>query len=155
MKIPAATLSEEEVFGRVAQAINHVSGVRLEEITPEARLREDLGVYGDDGDDILCLLDGQFLMDWEGIDPGVHFGVEGVGAPLPWLVKRSPDYFEPQPLRVAVLVDSLRVGRWPKSPRLPISASRRFRLHVASWLQFGLLVVPVVAVLAVWLFGTQ
>ena len=138
MKIAASSLTEGELFVRVAAAIRQISGQKPEKITPDARLLEDLGIYGDDGHELFEMLHEQFEMDWTGLDLRVHFGSEGLGAPLPWQVRESPGYFEPQPVTVAELVGALRDGRWPESVAIPASAGQRRNLHLASWVQFGI-----------------
>lgn len=138
MKIAAASLTDEQLFDRVAAAIRDISGHKPEKITREARLLEDLGIYGEDGHELFEMLHEQFEMDWTGLDLGVHFGTEGLGAPLPWQVKESPDYFQHQPVTVAALMEALRCGHWPESAVVPAPARWRRELHVASWVQFGI-----------------
>jgi hypothetical protein len=145
MKIAAASLPSEDLHARIVAIIGHISGQGPERIVSEARLREDLGIHGDDGYELMTELDGQFIMDWTGFDLGVHFGMEGLGAPLPWQVKHGTAYYVPQPLTVGRLAGALRAGRWPGSSMIPRPIRQRVELHAASWIQFGLLVLSAAA----------
>ncbi|WP_114951644.1 DUF1493 family protein [Sphingosinicella terrae] len=154
MKVSACDLDEMEVLERVKQAVREISGCPPEQITPEARLWEDLGIYGDDGIDLLEQLDSQFVMDWEGLDAGVHFGMEAIGPPLPpWHVKRSPVWFEPHPLRVAELAQALRAGRWPGSRHETASLWRRGNVLLASWILFVFLAAGVLVTFGAMING--
>ncbi len=153
MKIAAAALTEEELFARVAAAIRQISGHKPERIIPDARLYEDLGIYGDDGHGLFEMLHERFEMDWTGLDLRVHFGSEGLGAPLPWQVTQSAGYFEHQPLTVAQLMAALCQGRWPESPVVPAPVGQRRMLHAASWVQIGILGLIVLAVAVVMIGG--
>ena len=139
MKIAAASLSDDALFGEVTAAIRQISGQKPEKITRNARLLEDLGIYGNDGHALFELLHEQFEMDWTGLDLRVHFGEEGLGAPLPWQVRESPAYFEHQSMTVAELMAALRDGHWPESPVIPAPAGQQRMLHAASWVQLGIL----------------
>jgi hypothetical protein len=147
MRIAAASLPPEDLRARIVAIIGSLSGQKPERVVSEARLREDLGICGDDGYELIAELDEKFVMDWTGLDLGVHFGAEGLGAPLPWQVKRSAAYYVPQPLTVGQLADALRVGRWPGSPMISRPIRQRVELHAASWIQFGLFAITAAALL--------
>lgn len=148
MKTNAALLGDDELFRRVASIVHFVSGAPLDRIRREANLNDDLGICGDDGYELIETLDEHFVMDWSGFDRGVHFGAEGIGAPLPWQVSRSPNYFQRQPLTVAHLMAALKAGRWPGSPRIPRPRRARAGLYAASWMQFGIVIGGAVLLLA-------
>jgi hypothetical protein len=118
MKIAAASLTEEVLFARVTAAIGNISGQTREEIRPEARLREDLGIAGDDGHELFVLLHERFEMDWTGLDLRLHFGDAGQAA---------------QSLTVAALIAALKAGRWPDFPAIARPRAARVRLQAASW----------------------
>jgi hypothetical protein len=151
MKVAGRTLDEEGMVARVRQAVHEISGVPLKRIEADTGIFDDLRVYGDDGHELIARLDSQFEMDWDGFDLGIHFGWEGLGAPLPWRVRQCPGYFEHQPLTVRQLADALRRGRWPGTPRLPRSKARRIELHIVSWVQFGLVAGAALMVVALLL----
>lgn len=132
--------AEEEVFRRVMHAVRDISGHPEDRITPDARLMEDLGIYGDDGYELIRVLDDQFEMDWNDFDVSVHFGMEGLGAPLPWHLADSAAYLQHQPITVAQLVDAIGRGRWQGTPRLPRAPAQRWSAWGASWIQFGCLI---------------
>ena len=98
---------------------------------------EDIGIYGDDGYDLIQELDERFEMDWEGLRLGVHFGSEGLGPPLPpWRVRGSDFWYEPEPLTVERLVRDLRAGRWSGTALVPLRRRTRLNLFIASWTLF-------------------
>ena len=153
MKTAGAALSEDELIARVTGTVGEAAGVAPETIGPDTRLVEDLSLYGDDGYYLIVRLDEQFEMDWDGFDHGIHFGWEGLGAPLPWHVKQSPGFFEPQPLTVGQLASALRRGRWPGTPKVLRSKARRIELHVLSWVQFIFFAAGPLIVIGVLLAG--
>src|SRR5688572_20591580 len=119
MKVDGRRLSDEEVFAAVAKAVHEVTFVPIDRIQSDSRIREDLRVSGDDGWDLIQELDEQFQMEWDGFHGSIHYGWEGLGAPLPWHVADSPYVFEPQPLTIGQLVEAIRCGRWPGTPKIP------------------------------------
>lgn len=131
MKMAAASLTDDALFGRVAATIHEISGIRHDRIVPHANL-VDLGIYGDDGYDLVVALDDEFAMTSGEFDLGIHFGAESWGAPLPWQVTRSSEYFAPQPLTVAQLVETLKCGSWPDTPKVPRSKALRIELYIVS-----------------------
>jgi hypothetical protein len=155
MKIAADSLSDGELFARVAATIHEVAGTPLGSVAPESRIGEDLGVWGDDGIDLLEVLDNQFVMDWSGIEPGLHFGDEVQAHP--WKVQESAAWFERQPLTVGALMEALRAGRWPEIARIERPPASRARLRVASWAMFlfaGGLCLTILAVVLIRLLGS-
>ena len=147
MKADGAALSDDEVFTRVAATVQKLTGLPPEHIDLKSRVAEDLGLWGDDGWDLIERLDEEFQVDWEGFDGGIHYGWEGFGPPLlPWHVSRSPFVFEPQPLILRDLVQAIRERRWPGTPRIPAPLGRRLSVHAASWALFVMVTAPLVAV---------
>ena len=131
MKIAAASLTEEQLFDRVAGAIRDISGQKPEKIRREARLFEDLGIYGADGHDLFEALHEQFEMDWTGLDLGLHVGVEARA--WPWQARERSDGFEPHPLTVDALMDALKAGRWPVYPRIEPPRGVAIRRQIIGW----------------------
>jgi hypothetical protein len=148
-----SALSYDEVYHRVAAIIVEYSGVGQNQITPQARLCEDLGISGDDGDELLQELDRRFRMDWTGIDAGVLFGNEGFGPPPLWMLRRNCMMFEPQSLTIEELASSMHAGHWLKAtPLVPIRGWQRAYVYAASALM-TLIIVAGLAGMIVALIG--
>lgn len=73
----------------------------------------DLGVDGDDAEELLLRLKQEFGVDLEGVQFERHFGPEGFN-PLALLM---PSWWRWQreriPIRIQDLVDAARTGKWP------------------------------------------
>jgi hypothetical protein len=147
MKLNGRVMSDAAVTERVIAIVSDVSGAPLERISSDTRLYEDLGLYGDDGAELMSDLHERFELDWLKFDAGVYFGIEGLGAPLPWHLARSPALFQPQPLTVRQVVEAVRRGCWPDTPKVPVSPQKRASVYAASWIQFGLLALAVLVLL--------
>lgn len=101
-------VSADDVAGFVAEQLS----VRLERLSPQTRLVQDLGV---DGDDLVELMDAYFARF--GVDPAgfqlkAYGGPEGfdlIGALNPFGKKEAPV----KPLTLAMLTDAANAGRWP------------------------------------------
>ncbi len=136
MKRDGRKAGESEVLDFVVRGVRDVSGLPEERIRPETRIMEDLGVYGDDAYELICMIDDEFEMAPGDFHLEIHFGVEGLGAPLPWHLRSSVACFEAQPMTVGQLVGHIRTGRWPDTPRIPRPRGKVLSVHAASWVQF-------------------
>ena len=79
-------MGQQRHFDRVCGLVSGQSGVPETEITLETRLVEDLGMAGDDGDELLQAFAAEFGVDMSGMAPLNYFGDEGTGLPVPSLV---------------------------------------------------------------------
>ena len=92
-------------------------GVEQGRVQPETRLYEDLGVNGDDSDDLLREFAAKFHVDLAGYDHGAHFTGEGM---WPWdplvllwrVVRHGRLSVERIPLRVGRLIRAAEEGSW-------------------------------------------
>ena len=135
-------------FDTVRQIIANHAGVDPEKITLETDLVEDLGITGDDGDDVLNALDKAFKIDWTGFDTGLVFGNEGCGLPPPWALKNNSVLYERQPCRVADLVQAAETGKWPiLHESIPRKRSHQRGLYLLSAAHFILLSLIASAIL--------
>ncbi len=110
---------EEEVVAFVADFTRHP----IERIKPQTTLFGELGIDGDDGDEILTAFMKRFAVDMTSYR-GVHFGPEGFipWAPLYWLVLlmrsrvEKPSTPESRarlvPITIQDLIDSAKAKRW-------------------------------------------
>jgi acyl carrier protein len=107
---------EAEIKGLVART----AAVRPEQLTPDTRLLQDIGVDGDDGWELIAALGEQFGVDLSPFRPDLHFGPEGDGFVL-WLrrlLRLEPSRFVP--ITVGDLVAAARSGRWLTPDREPV-----------------------------------
>ncbi len=93
--------------------------VNRKRILLDAQLRRDIGVDGDDADDLMCDFAKQFNVDMTGFDFDAHFGPEGLGC-LPIIFFRSLRHKlrgEPPPSSVPITIRDLIVAaeshKWP------------------------------------------
>lgn len=117
VKQRAGDLEEQAVFDAVADILVRQMGVPARKVARGARITEDLGVFGDDGRDLLAHVSTRFEMDWGDMWPEIHFGTEGWGS-------RAAAYV-PQPVSVGDLVGALRSGRWPGTRLVPRSSMQK------------------------------
>lgn len=88
-------------------------GVDRSRLNEATRLREDLGVDGEDGEDLLAAFAKSFSIDLTGLDLSRHFGPEAGPSPIVWIwwvVTFSWPKLEP--IRVGDLQASVNAGRW-------------------------------------------
>jgi hypothetical protein len=139
-------MGEAEVLAHVVDAVQIVSGLARERIDPDARIMEDLGIYGEDAYELLCALDDSFEMASGNFHLGIHFGDEG-SVVLPWRIKNSSGYFAPQPMSVREVACAVRNGRWPDTPRIPRARRHRVSLYVASSTLVAIFALPVIGLI--------
>jgi hypothetical protein len=130
--------AETSTFSAIQKILSDQFGLDPGRIALHSDLQSDLGIHGDDGDELFEALDKAFDVDWSGLDLGVHFGNEGSGLPFPWQLKNNCVMYQTQPCRVADLIRAVDEGRWPETKLVPRSKTERRRLYVQSTLQFAL-----------------
>lgn len=111
---------EEEVTAFVATKTQHAAA----RLNPHTTLFGDLGVDGDDSDELLGAFMTRFSVDMTAYRGDRHFGPEGFApwTPLFWLVlawraraeKRSTPESRARllPITIQDLIDSAKAGRW-------------------------------------------
>lgn len=129
--------TKDQIFEELKPRIIEFLGVKPEKVTIGASFRDDLGVWGDDGDELFEFLDEYYDVDWTELDLGVLFGNEGSGFLLPWHLKNSCVMYQAQPCTVNDVVDAIQLGKWCQKPLIPISNNRRFALYIGSYFQWG------------------
>ena len=67
----------EENFDRLKHFIVNEVGVEEEEVTKEAKIEDDLGIYGDDSDEFLIAFGKEFNVDVSQFPIGDYFSPEG------------------------------------------------------------------------------
>lgn len=140
-------------FERVREIIAKFTGIDRARITIDSDLEKDLGVSGDDGVDLFAEFDGAFDVDWTDLHLGVHFGNEGLGPPLPWLLKDNCILYKDQPCKVSDIVGAIEKGRWPGTKLTLRSKSERVRIYLVSALQALLIGGALVGVAVAALIG--
>lgn len=109
----------DSLLDQVVAFVAKELAVRADLLNPETTLLGDLGVDGDDGDELLSEFGRRFGVDMSTCKPGLYFGPEGV-APwflLNWLVQAfrrgtPEDRARLRPIRIIDLVRSAERGRW-------------------------------------------
>lgn len=111
---------EEEVTAFVAAQI----GVSTERLKARTTLFGDLGVDGDDSDELLVAFTKRFSVDMKSYRGDRHFGPEGFApwSPLLWLASAWRGFAQKEstpesrarlvPVTIQDLIDSARAGRW-------------------------------------------
>lgn len=135
---------QHNTFEAVQAIIAESTGVKPKKITMETDLRGDLGVRGDDGDELVEALCEAFDVDWNDFDSGIHFGNEGFGLPLPWQLENNCAMYEVQPLSVGDFVRAVAFGHWHGTPRTLLPLAKRREIYLYSILQhscFGLAII--------------
>ncbi|WP_286828428.1 MULTISPECIES: DUF1493 family protein [Kordiimonas] len=128
-------MNRQEVFDDVRSIIVHVSGTSKDQITEESSVADDVGIAGDDGDDLFQALNDRFQVDWAGVELEAMFGPEpsSIFAIMPW--RHGEDRY--QDCTVADIVNSIIAGRWVGNPVRELSKEERSRLKRQAWLQFA------------------
>ena len=87
--------------------------VRPQRLTPGTRLLHDLGIDGDDAEEILIDFAERFHVDLSAFPFSDYFGSE-FGAGTRWLVRkvRGGDALRLAPITVQDLLDAANCGRW-------------------------------------------
>lgn len=116
-------VSADSIEQQVVALVAEFTGCPVERIKPQTTLFGDLGIDGDDGDEILTVFMKRFEVDMSSCRP-VHFGPEGFPpwTPLYWLVLLWRARVEKQstpesrarlvPITIQDLFDSAKAKRW-------------------------------------------
>lgn len=67
-----------EISQELIQFISDLMGIPEKDITPDARLFEDLGIYGADTSDLILAFSKKFNVDLSNFRAGDYIGAEGV-----------------------------------------------------------------------------
>ncbi len=102
----------------VAQFVADEVGVRRDKVT-DSRLREDLGVDGDDAHDLLIAFAKRFHVRDENFVVTDHFGPEGSWFPFALMFRRM----KLLPMTIQDLIDSAAAGVWRISSKEKLIAS--------------------------------
>ena len=70
------TMTDRPSFDAVAHLLADLRAEPLENITPATRLRDDLGIAGDDWDEVLLAINNRWPVDWAGFDFYTFFDEE-------------------------------------------------------------------------------
>ena len=92
-------------FERVRDLLVDETGVRSSKVTEQARLVEDLGIYGDDLAEFMDRFFADLAVDPAAFDSSSYIPDEGLS-----LFRRAR---QTRRLTVAMLTEALRLGRWP------------------------------------------
>ena len=105
----------DELYERVKiLVVEHAIWASEEELTPDTRILHDLGIDGDDGDELLEAFCEEFeIQNVSEIDLSAYFGPEGVD-PFTFLfcLVFKRDKFLRIPITLRDLVDSAEAKRW-------------------------------------------
>ena len=142
------TDSAKPVFENVRDIIARYTGVDRARIAAGSDLLKDLGVAGDDGDELFAEFDKAFDVEWTGLCLGVHFGNEGLHLPLPWQLKNNCIMYETQPCKVSDIVRAVENGRWPGTNINLRPRAVRLVIYLLSTLQCAIIAGMLVAVAA-------
>lgn len=114
------TADAADMFTRVRNMIAREFGVKPESIQPHSRIREDLGICGDDGLDLFDTLHHEFNVDVSSYRHELHFEPEGLSVRS--ILTKSWWHFQTQaPVTVAELVEAAQYGKWKeKTPNQTI-----------------------------------
>lgn len=105
---------ETETFDRVRDLLIREFGIKPSKIKPEARIREDLGICGDDGFDMFTALHDQFGVDLADYDHEQYFEPEMWSSGAFFTKEWWTQFKHPQTITVAQLVQAVRTGKWKK-----------------------------------------
>lgn len=143
----AEQMSESAIstFDKVREIIAGIIGADPASMAMDSDIAADLGVAGDDGNDLFGAFGEAFDVDWTGLDLGIHFGNEGYGLPWPWQLKNNCLMYESQPCRVSDVVRAVETGCWPGTQLVLLPKSKRFSIFLLSTLQLLLLAGMLIA----------
>ena len=106
-------MSTPITFEQVRDFLCEQCRVSQQQIEPSTRLLHDLGVDGDDADEVLAGFGKRFSVDFSALAFQRHFGSE-FGAGGRWLIRKicGGDAIRLSPVTVLDLVDAANRGRW-------------------------------------------
>jgi uncharacterized protein DUF1493 len=103
-------------FDEVANLLAELRAEPRENITPDTRLREDLGIDGDDWDEVLIAIKDRWRMDWKGFDFYAFFSEEPSWRSLMFAVRDLLAGRRLKSLTVGHLLLVLQHGKWVEPP---------------------------------------
>ena len=103
----------------VARFVADKVGVRHNKVTKDSRLREDLGVDGDDAYDLLIVFAKKFHVRDENFVLADHFGPEASWFPFAFMFRRK----RLLPMTMQDLIDSAAAGVWRVKSREKLIAN--------------------------------
>ena len=107
---------QRPTFDELASVLAELRAEPRGKITPSTRLREDLGIDGDDWDEVLVAIRERWQMDWSGFDFYRFFGEEPSWRSLFLAVRDLLAGRRLQSLTVGHLHFVLQHGRWVEPP---------------------------------------
>lgn len=108
-----------EAFYRVRDLLVREFRIKAPKITPEARIREDLGICGDDGIDLFNALHEQCGVDLTGYAHERYFEPECWSSGAFTTKKWWTTFEHPQTLTVARLAVAVASGKWEDEDAQP------------------------------------
>jgi acyl carrier protein len=102
---------EEQVKKLVAELASY----KIEDLSLETRLNTDLKMDGDDAIEFFDAFSEKFVVDLSDFQYNKHFGSEGGGNPINFLISiLFHEYDTQEPVTIQDLVDAAKAGRWVK-----------------------------------------
>jgi hypothetical protein len=110
---------DAQLFERVAMFLACETSYPLESINPGTRLREDIGLDGDDAMTVIETFQKVFNVNMEGFHFCRYFHDESLCGlnPLAWLVLDVADDVAKSPITVGDLIQAAAGHRWLAPPR--------------------------------------
>jgi len=99
-------------FDRVRDLLVRRFRIKPHKIKPESRIREDLGICGDDGLELFVALRDQLGVDLSEYEHGRHFEPEMWSSGAFTTKKWWTTFQHPETTTVAQLVEAVRLGKW-------------------------------------------
>ena len=118
---------DSKIFEEVKTFISRLCAIQEEKITLDARIMEDLGIAGEDADELMTALAQNFHIDMTGYDFLDYFYEEGGDNPLGQLYYQLFNRNKIRPklsLTVKDLVVSVQLGKWTVLKEVKPDASR-------------------------------
>ncbi len=103
---------QTEPFDRVREILIREMGIKSRKITLEARIREDLGICGDDGLDLFTALHERCGVDLGAYDHERYFEPEMWSSGAFVTKKWWTTFRHPQTITVEQLVEAVGTGKW-------------------------------------------
>ena len=105
---------DPEIVRKVRELVARKTGLPEERISPEARLLHDLGVEGDDAEELLVEFCDEFRVDITDIKVSKYFSDESSVASSLWFLRSSIEarLREKEPLTVDQLVIAAQLRKW-------------------------------------------
>jgi hypothetical protein len=109
-------MHERPSFDALAHLLAELRSEPRENITPATRLREDLGVDGDDWDDVLAAIAQRWPVDWTGFDFYTYFDEEPNWLSLVRAIRDLATERRRRPFTVGHLALVVQRGAWFDPP---------------------------------------